>query len=112
MSIRAVDTEASPGNLYQMLPSVNAVLLFEGIEALLRAYPRDAVVHATQKLLDEIREEISRGDHSEKTISVRLATLSAAISNQLKLYARFSTGMSLHKRNRCGASHLTWDAPR
>jgi L-seryl-tRNA(Ser) seleniumtransferase len=117
MGIRAVDTEASPGNLYRMLPSVNAVLLFESVEALLRVYPRDAVIHATQKLLGEIREEISSGDHSEETLSVRLAALSEAISNRLKRPLEFSlrsvinaTGVVLHTNlGRAPLSRLALD---
>lgn len=103
MGINAVDTETSPGNLYRMLPSVNAVLLNESVETLLRVYPRDAVVHTTQKLLDEIRQEISSGNHSEETLSIRLATLSKAIGDRLQQPRDFSlrsvinaTGVVLH----------------
>ena len=117
MGIRTVDTEASPGNLYRMLPSVNAVLLFESVEALLRVYPRDAVIHGTQKLLDEIRKEISSGDHSEDTLSDRLATLPEAISNRLKQPLDFSlrsvinaTGVVLHTNlGRAPLSRLALD---
>jgi L-seryl-tRNA(Ser) seleniumtransferase len=117
MGIKAADTEASPGNLYRMLPSVNAVLLFESVEALLRVYPRDAVVHATQKLLDEVREEISGGDHSEETLSIHLAGLSEAISNRLKQPLDFSlrpvinaTGVVLHTNlGRAPLSRLALD---
>jgi L-seryl-tRNA(Ser) seleniumtransferase len=117
MGIRPVDTETSSGSLYRMLPSVNAVLLFERVEALLRVYPRDAVIHTIQKLLDEIREEISSGDHSEDTLAVRLAPLSEAISNRLKQPLDFSlrsvinaTGVVLHTNlGRAPLSRLALD---
>lgn len=103
MSMKTVDTEASHGTLYRMLPSVNAVLLTESIDPVLRLYPRDAVTHAIQKLLEEIRGEISNGDHSEETLSSRLTTLPEAISDRLKQPINFSlrpvinaTGVILH----------------
>jgi L-seryl-tRNA(Ser) seleniumtransferase len=117
MGIRPVDTEISSGSLYRMLPSVNAVLLFESVEPLLRVYPRDAVIHTIQTLLDEIREEISSGDHSERTLSARLETLSEAISNRLKQPLDFSlrpvvnaTGVVLHTNlGRAPLSRLALD---
>jgi L-seryl-tRNA(Ser) seleniumtransferase len=101
--MRPVNMQSGPMNLYRMLPSVNEVLRSESVEPLLRLRSRDAVLLTTQKTLDEIRDEISRGVHSEETLSIRLETLPQAISDQLSKPYRFSlrrvinaTGVILH----------------
>lgn len=103
MAIKPADTNVSRTNFYRMLPPVNEVLGIQRVETLLQVYPRDAVVHAIQKSLDEIRREISIGIHSEETLSVRLDRLSEAICNRLKQPVVFSlrpvinaTGVVLH----------------
>lgn len=101
--MRAVDSQAGPKNLYRMLPSVNDMLRSEGLESLLRSHVRDAVLLSAQRTLDEIREEISSGVHSEETLSNRLDTLPQAIADRLSKPYKFSlrrvinaTGVILH----------------
>jgi L-seryl-tRNA(Ser) seleniumtransferase len=103
MAVKALDSGVIPVNLYQRLPSVNDVLLDAGVEALCEAYPRDAVVRATQTLLDGIRQEISGGLHTQETLAVRLSALPEAIGDRLKRPYDFSlrpvinaTGVVLH----------------
>jgi L-seryl-tRNA(Ser) seleniumtransferase len=103
MATKLGDTNVSQTNFYRMLPPVNEVLGTQRVETLLQVYPRDTVVHAIQKSLDEIRREIAIGIHSEETLSVRLAALPETINNQLKQPIAFSlrpvinaTGVVLH----------------
>ncbi len=101
--MKAVDSQAGSKNLYRMLPSVNDVMLNAGVKSLLGLHVRDAVLVTTQKALDEIREEISNGVHSEETLSNRLKALPHAIADRLSEPHRFSlrrvinaTGVILH----------------
>lgn len=103
MATKAAGTDASRINLYRMLPPVDRVLRIESVAALLPDYPRDAVVLVIQNLLDEIRQEIFAGPHSEETLSAQLAALPEAISRRLKQPLDFSlrrvinaTGVVLH----------------
>jgi L-seryl-tRNA(Ser) seleniumtransferase len=103
MAIKTADTDALQAKFYRMLPSVNEVLLIGSVESLCHVYLRDAVVRTTQKLLEEIREEISTGSHSQETLAVRLAALPETINNRMKQPFDFSlrpvinaTGVILH----------------
>lgn len=98
-----VDTRAPDRNLYRMVPSVNDVLRMESVDSLLRLYSREAVLLATQKILDETREEISGAVHTEKSLLDRLETLPEAIADRLRKPVEFSlkrvinaTGVILH----------------
>lgn len=98
-----VNIQSGPMNLYRMLPSVNDVLRSESVESLLSSHSRDAVLFTAQETLDEIRDEISSGVHSEETLSIRLDTLPQAITDRLSKPHGFSlrrvvnaTGVILH----------------
>jgi L-seryl-tRNA(Ser) seleniumtransferase len=115
--MRAVDKQAGPTKLYRMLPSINDVLGNESVESLLRLHVRDAVLLSAQRTLDEIREEISSGVHSEETLSNRLETLPQTIADRLSNPHRFSlrrvinaTGVILHTNlGRAPLSRLALD---
>jgi L-seryl-tRNA(Ser) seleniumtransferase len=115
--MRAVDSQADPKNLYRMLPSVNDVLLNESVGYLFCMHARAAVVLAAQRTLDEIREEISNGLHSEETLSKQIETLPGAIAGRLSKPHRFSlrrvinaTGVILHTNlGRAPLSRLAFD---
>lgn len=89
--------------LYQLLPSLNDFLLTPEVAILLQFHSRDAVVHSTRNVLNQIRQEISDGQHTQATLTDRLSGLEACIAGELDRNGRFSlrpvinaTGVILH----------------
>ncbi len=101
--MRAMDAQASANDLYRRIPSVNDVLRSESVESLLCSYSRDAVLMAVQRILAQLREEISGAAYAEEALMHRLETLPEAIAERLKMPVEFSlrrvinaTGVILH----------------
>lgn len=89
--------------LYQLLPSLNDFLLTPEVAILLQFHSRDAVVRSTRNVLNQIRQEISDGQHTQTTLADRLRDLEISIAGELDRNGRFSlrpvinaTGVILH----------------
>ena len=89
--------------LYQLLPSLNDLLLTPEFATLLRVHSRDAVVRSVRNVLNQIRQEISDGRHTQATLTDRLSDLELSIAGDLETNGKFSlrpvinaTGVILH----------------
>jgi L-seryl-tRNA(Ser) seleniumtransferase len=104
---RAVDAEnesaESSASLYRLLPSVNDLLLMGPVKTLTEQHSRRAVVRAARIVLDDLRAEISGGEHTRKSLLDGIVALPEAIAEQLLRPYRYSlrpvinaTGVILH----------------
>lgn len=89
--------------LYQLLPSVNDLLLTPELSTLLRIYSRGEVVRSTRNVLNRIRQELARKQHTWATLTDRLTGAGASIAADLDQHRRLSlrhvinaTGVILH----------------
>jgi L-seryl-tRNA(Ser) seleniumtransferase len=95
--------DSTLGELYRLLPSLNDLLLSADFKALLRSHSRGAVVRCTRAALDELRYQISIGQHTRLTVAERLSHLANAVSAGLGPERSYSlrpvinaTGVILH----------------
>lgn len=89
--------------LYRLLPSLNDVLLTPGVASLLRSYSRESIVGSVRDILNQIRQEISDGQHTQASLMDRLSDLEVSIAGDVDQNGRFSlqpvinaTGVILH----------------
>ena len=103
MTVKAEPADTAVQKLYRTLPSVNAILLGQAAQALLRSHSRTAVVCAIRFALDELREEIAAGKLPPETVPDRIARLPLAMEAILSRGEWYSlrrvinaTGVLLH----------------
>src|SRR5450631_1881493 len=97
-------SNASVSNeIYQLLPSLNDLLLSPIFGSLLLSSPRSAVVGLTRIALDQLREEISNGFHTRASLIDQVALLPSRVATALSRESQFSlravinaTGVILH----------------
>ncbi|MGH9585857.1 MAG: L-seryl-tRNA(Sec) selenium transferase [Acidobacteriaceae bacterium] len=89
--------------LYRLLPSLNDLLLTAQAATQLRSHPREAVVRSARNVLNQIRQEIADGQHTQASLTARLSDLGDSIAGDLDRSGRFSlrpvinaTGVILH----------------
>ena len=103
MTHNGVKNGSSREGLYRLLPSVNDLLLTDGVAALIESSTHGAVVHATRTALERVRKEISSGDHTQQSILECVAGLPDAIGQLVHTDFQYSlrrvinaTGVILH----------------
>jgi L-seryl-tRNA(Ser) seleniumtransferase len=89
--------------LFRLLPSVNDVLLMPACQSIVTGHPRSVLLAAVREVLDELRLEISSGNHSEDTLRLAVGLLPDRIATHINTGRRFSlrpvinaTGVILH----------------
>ena len=89
--------------MFRLLPSVNDVLLMPWWQTLLDAHPRNVLVGAIRRALDELRFDISSGKHTEDTLLHSIGLLPDQIAKHIDAGRRYSlrpvinaTGVILH----------------
>jgi L-seryl-tRNA(Ser) seleniumtransferase len=97
----AIDPETS--DLYRMLPSAHDVLLTPKMQVILAIYSRHAVLDALRNVLQRIKQQIADGQLSHDSLAIILASLDAAVGEELQATNQFSlqrvinaTGVILH----------------
>lgn len=99
----AVHSRSLSEDLYRMLPSVHELLLSDRMNELLRLHSRSAVVNATRRVLERVREDISRSRVSATSLPGSIVALPSAVEDELRSSRCFSlrpvinaTGVILH----------------
>ena len=103
MNIDASRKVSSSESLYRMLPSVNELLLSADLENMVQSSSHNAVVHATRTVLENLRREISVGQHTKESLEEGVGDLPKAIAAELNKEFQYSlrpvinaTGVLLH----------------
>ncbi len=90
-------------DLYRMLPSAHDVLLTPKMQVILAIHSRHAVLDALRNVLQGIKQQIADRQLTHNSLALALASLDAAVSNELHTKNQFSlqrvvnaTGVILH----------------
>jgi L-seryl-tRNA(Ser) seleniumtransferase len=97
----AGDTELR--SLYNLLPSLNDLLLSPGFASILRTESHNTVVRSTRAALVRIKQEIAEERHTHDSLKEQLANIHLAVADEIRQNKRYSlrrvinaTGVTLH----------------
>ncbi len=79
-----------PGQLFRKLPQIGELLERTEFVALERSYPRKLVLEYVRSALDELRQDLSAGRHTESSLEQELSELGSRVEQDLRTAMRTS----------------------